>query len=268
VNEHDPTLGELRAAFVLSTGRVGTATLAEVLGSLPGVKAVHEPQPFLLPESAAAYAAGGWNAPMDQGLAAAVLAARERLWRPAAERGLVYVETANRLTYLARPLDALLPRSCFIHLHRHPADVIRSAMRRGYYAGHSWDRWRIRPRKGSKAAATWPSWTSFERCCWYWDAVNREALSILDDVPDRCLDLASVDLFENASGTVARLGEFLGLDVPLPAVDAVPRANVQEDGSFPLLAEWEDPMLASVEQICGETARRLGYDINRISSRA
>jgi hypothetical protein len=114
--------------FVLSTGRTGTMQLSAVLNLSPDIFAVHEPRPSLVKVAKDAYINGY---PEDKWIDI-VQSARDELIAYAHHKQKIYVETNNRLTFLAKALSKAFPKSKFIHLHRHPYEVIRSGMRRGW----------------------------------------------------------------------------------------------------------------------------------------
>jgi hypothetical protein len=256
-------LPRLRATFVLSTGRVGTDTLAHLLSRAPELIAVHEPAPRLFPETRQAYV----DAPLDDRRARDLLVlagcGRARLWADCLLRGKRYVETSNRMTYLADALLLHMPHSQFIFLHRHPGEVVRSGMRRGYYDHHRWDADRIAPRPEDPAAQFWQSWSPFERNCWYWHAVNRLGLEFVARHPDRCFTLRSSELFDAEPGSLSALGRFLGLKRPegLAPASAAPR-NAQQKGEFARYGAWSHEQRETLRRIAGDTAERLGYPLN------
>jgi hypothetical protein len=256
-------LPRLQATFVLSTGRVGTDTLAHLLSNVPELVAVHEPKPRLFPESQRAYL----EAPLDDRRARELLVlagvGRAHLWAQCLLRGKRYVETSNRMTYLADILARHMPGARFIFLHRHPAEVVRSAMRRGYYDHHRWDRDRIVPRGDDPAAPLWDAWSPFERSCWYWHAVNALGLQFVERHADRCFTLRSADLFAREPAALAALGGFLGVELPeeLAPLLSEPR-NAQQKGEFPPYRDWSAGQRDTLREIAGETAARLGYALD------
>jgi hypothetical protein len=247
--------------FVLSTGRVGTQTLTGLLALSPRVVSVHEPEPRLVRASFDAYMEGTRADAAAWGRI--VLAARDDLVCDANRKGRVYVETNNRLTYLAPAVAAAFPDSRFIHLHRHPYEVIRSAMRRGYYRHHNWDFARIRPRPGEPLAAEWEGLPPLEKCAWYWARSNAEARAALDALPpDRRLDLGADALFAGDPATVDRIFAFAQVErPPQPWIEEVlgRRMNAQRAGEYPPPAEWSEAERQAVRRHVAEVAERLGY---------
>jgi hypothetical protein len=241
--------------FVLSTGRVGSQTLAALYALSPHAHAEHEPSPALTYASYQAYldrcAAPHWRT--------LVYGARDEAVLNAAARGQVYAETNNRLTYLAPALADAFPDSRFIHLHREPLAVIRSGMARGYFVDNGWDYARIRPRPGEPDAAGWPTMNQIERCAWWWARVNREAADFMSQLPpERRLDLPAARLFAGDPAVVAALFALAGLDAPPPGSIAKvlgARMNAEGRRADPLTPADVDAAWA----LAGPVAERLGY---------
>lgn len=251
---------EADSLFVLSTGRVGTATLTELLALIKGVDAFHEPKPQLLAERKAARVEVR-SAP--EKYQAIFEKARSQQLLHAASRGQVYAETSARLTFFAPVLADMLPNARFVYLHRHPAGVVRSGMRRGWYAGHVHDCERIKPVEGEKAYANWHGWEPFQKICWYWDTYNRFILDALAEVnPNRWIELRSEELFDPSCSGMYRICELLR--VRTPSRDDVEdvlarRHNSQETGEFPQYGQWDEAMRQILHEIAGGTMKRLGY---------
>jgi hypothetical protein len=248
--------------FVLSSGRVGSKTLTALFALSSRVRSEHEPDPRLVKASFDAYLdgpaiaeSGSWRA--------LVYAARDDHVCEANRRGKIYVETNNRLTYLAPALARCFPASKFIHLHRHPYEVVRSGMRRGYYQGHNWDFARVRPRPDEPIAAEWEVLPRLEKCAWFWARINGEARAFLRSLPDgRGLDLPADALFSGDRATIERIFAFVGVE--LPPKDLVEevlgrRINAAVRGSFPVPSDWSEADRAAVWRYVGDLAGELGY---------
>lgn len=255
---------ECPCVFVLSTGRVGTKTLTALFALSPQVISLHEPEPRLVKVSFDAYMEGG-DLGASEKWQAVVLAARDDAICEANRRGKTYIETNNRLTYLAPALAAAFPASRFIHLHRHPYDVVRSAMRRGYYQSHNWDFARIRPRPGEPDAAGWDAMSPLEKSAWYWERCNKEAHTFLVTLPAaRRMDLRADALFAGDEKMLKDLFDFVGMDFPpRNLVEEVlgQKINAARQGHFPPPSEWDDDERASVRQSVEATAKILGYEL-------
>jgi hypothetical protein len=273
------TLGELQdrrwagvpCLFALSTGRVGTATLAAILNSSPKIAAIHEPTPRLLNASLRAYqsTAAGLD---DMGEAAfAIDAARaEFVWR-SLQKGKIYAETNNRLTFLAPALSKFFPESKFVLLHRHPVEVIRSGFRRGWYAGHVWDWARIQPVPGSTYADSWAEMTQIQKIAWYWMEINRFSLECLSRLSaDRAMTVDSRQLFSGDRQALTRIFSLIGVDVPDDAVvRKVLEKNLNASSSESRISEADakvDRELSDprTQEMLAPIAAKLGYDLARV----
>ncbi|MEX2119547.1 MAG: sulfotransferase [Pirellulales bacterium] len=249
-----------RCLFVLSTGRVGTVTLMHLLRLSNQVRAWHEPEPQLIAEAKAAHA----------GLAKDRVAF-QRIFRDAkaVEIGIavvrkrIYAETSNRLTFFAPAIAEALPGARFLHLYRHPAEVVRSGMRRGWYLNNEFDVHRIEPLPDDEAYDRWSGWDAFSKNCWNWQAVNRFALDFQESIePRRFLAISSEELIQSSRGSYARIFDFLS--IPAPSRERAEsvlsqRYNLQKEGDFPRYCDWDERQRAILEQIAGPVAQRLGY---------
>ncbi len=250
-------------AFVLSSGRVGTETLTALLNLSESIIALHEPVPRLIQTSFDAY--------MNESGASSycwkkvIYAARDDYICKAHSQNKIYVETSNRMTYLAGYLAQCFPDARFIHLHRHPYDVIRSGMRRGYYQGHGGDFARIRPREGDVWFPEWEGFSTIEKIAWYWHAVNKDAMDFCDTLPEaKSLVLAAEDMFQANGECLERLFGFMAAEMPsIHQIDKVlgKKMNAQRSGKCPDISTWDDAQLRRVKAIISDTASRLGYDI-------
>ena len=114
-----------------------TESLTHLLNLCPEISAFHEPEPVLWDESREAFHSV-FDKPERQGRI--FLRARRSPLQTAFRANRFYAETSNRMTYFAPAIAQVLENSQFLHLYRHPADVVRSGMRRGWYQNHSLDK--------------------------------------------------------------------------------------------------------------------------------
>ena len=161
--------------FVLSTGRVGSKTLASLLSQSDNLLTFHEPKPKLFSLSCCAYKYRHILNLKDTIVCdifkTSFLTARDNLLSRAVYLSRGYVETSPQGTFLAPIIHQLIPNSKFIHLIRDPKDVIRSGMRRGWYQGHAYDFCRIQPSlKVDKEK--WETYNAFQKNSWLWVETN------------------------------------------------------------------------------------------------
>lgn len=246
--------------FVLSTGRVGTMTLAALLDLSPDVDGVHEPLPQPFAESKAVFGRVGHE---RAALAAVVERMRALPLAQARRRRRLYAETSHRWTFFAPVIAELLPRARFLHVHRHPADVVRSGMRRGWYLNHVGDPDRIEPGPADPVHASWPRWDQFSKMCWYWGAVNEFATGVTEALgPERARTLSFDDVFHADAAALMALYDWLGVAPPAPARvrEALgTRFNEQTSGPFPSFDAWSEGQIRTLERIAGPTMEKLGY---------
>jgi hypothetical protein len=250
--------------FVLSTGRVGTKTLAALLRLAPNLFVYHEPVPKLFGLSALAYRHFD-DLPARKMLLVAFGETRGTLlnYSLACSRG--YVETGPHVTFLAPTIVEAVPGVKFIHLVRDPRQVVRSAMRREWYDGHKYDRTRIMPRPNSDLSRRWSSFDAFQKSAWLWAETNRWIMEFASTLPDdRTMLVRAEDIFSQVTRTIDDLFEFVS--APLPSSRKIERVlagrlNQQERGAFPRPTNWTDEMNEDLSRLAGEVAREIGYDI-------
>jgi hypothetical protein len=250
--------------FVLSTGRVGTETVAALLGLTRNIIAYHEPRPLLYGLSKLSYEYSD-NADVSKVLQEAFFTARQELMKRSLDYGMGYVESSPQVTFLAPFIQEAVPNVRFIHLVRDPRDVIRSGMRRKWYEGHGADKTRITPRPDSSAAREWGSYSAFKKNLWLWNETNSWIMNFTSGVPaERILLLHSEDVFKASPEALEKLFIFAGSS--LPSVRRIAhvlgkKLNQQKTGTFPESEVWSDEMLRDLLNIAGRTAQILGYGL-------
>jgi hypothetical protein len=254
-----PSAEEVLAApccFVLSTGRCGTAFLTEIFDRSARLSVHHTPKPELEYVSSLVHR----QRPALEALELAVLAARFELLVAAYRSGVMYVETNNRISFFAPALARLLPNARFIHLVRHPADFVRSGMRRGYYADGVVQHQRLMPRSHPE----WSSWTELEKIAWEWNEINGFIEGFKGTAPEsRVLTIRSEALFRNREAIISVL-EFVGIADDAALVSKLTHerlkpVNEQRKGGFPKYEAWSDADKASLKRIA-TLASVYGYE--------
>jgi len=244
-----PSVDEVLSApycFVLSTGRCGTAFLTEMLRQSPRLSVRHTPKPELEYVSSLVHRLK----PGPEALELAILAARFESFVAAYRSGLIYVETNNRISFFAPALARLLPNARFIHLVRHPADFVRSGMRRGYYSERVVQHQRLAPTD----PVDWSSWTQLEKIAWEWNEINGAIEKFKATVQaDRVMTIRSEALFQN-SQVLTSIMEFIGVadDERLSRMTKskiLKPVNEQREGSFSRYEHWSDADKAALKRI-------------------
>ena len=193
--------------FVLSTGRCGTQLLTDLFGLADSVQVEHEPEPELLYPGKYAYE----HKNEIKALEALFIGARYERIRNAHIQNKRYIETNNRISFLAEAIANLFPNAKFIHLVRKPEAFIRSGLGRNWYQGANiTDEGRIRP-----ADSDFNSWTEADKIAWLWNETNsciEEFKSKLDS--ERVMLIRSEDLFSKPEVS-EKVFDFLNLKAPL-----------------------------------------------------
>ena len=247
--------------FLLSTGRTGTMQIAALLDLSKKIIALHEPTPLLYNAGHDAY----FNAHDIEKWISVVHAARDELVAFANHRNCIYIETNNRLTFLAEAFAAAYPASKFIFLYRHPYDVIRSGMRRKWYSGNVLDYTRITPKSDDQMAANWNQFCPEEKIAWLWNTVNEYSRLFIEKLPkSRSFELRAEDVFEKRRNTIVELFNFIGAPMP-PEKDIVKvlslKLNAQKKGKALSPVEWSSELKTKIDQILGSTAMLLKYPL-------
>ena len=161
----------------------------------------------------------------------------------------VFFEANNRLFSFSRELKAAFPHAKFIHLHRHPAEAVRSAMSKPDVEAYLQSNLRFQGRLAGQKTAR-----PFERFCHYWNNVNNRIAEDLAGQP--VLSLRFADL---VSGQIDSLAKFIDRALPNRKHEAVNRGRVRSEGRFPDYAAWAKTDQQTLHHICGATMKKLGY---------
>jgi hypothetical protein len=252
-----------RCVFVLSTGRVGTQTLAFLLKLGRGIYAYHEPKPYLYALSKLSYQYCTDPAALEILCEAFLIARHEKLnYALSCDKG--YVETSPQVTFLAPAILAVVPSVRFIHLVRDPRDVVRSGMRRHWYDGNSYDKTRISPHPDSLAGQQWENYDTFQKNLWLWVETNRWILDFSMGLRERVLLVQAENIFNASEEILEDLFDFVGITMPSERkIQRVlhKKLNAQKRGAFPQVSEWSVEMRSNLIAIAGDIAGQLGYDL-------
>ena len=236
--------------FVLSTGRCGTKLLSLILEESSQLAVFHNPKPALEYVSSLVHK----NKSSAESLELAILAARFDFFVESFRNQKIYVEANNRVTFFASSLAKLLPNSKFIHLVRHPAEFVRSGMRRGYYSASAVQHQRLCPRDNQE----WKCMNRLEKIAWEWNEISLSIEGFKDNLGDRdrVITILSNDLFTDPSTTH---GMFKSLCLRNPyssksgkqKLDELLRTkvNAQTTGEYPHFIDWPDEEKDSLNRI-------------------
>lgn len=261
-NQNNTNSAKSLSVFTLSTGRVGTETLAALLELTREFFTYHEPTPKLYKLSQLAYE--NEKDPLAKKiLTSAFLSTREELLEYSLTCGRGYIETSPQVTFLAPMILDALPNARFIHLIRDPREVIRSGMRRKWFDGHPYDKTRITPKLGSSEFKKWIQYTPFQKNIWLWAETNMWIADFLQQIPDsQKFFLRSEDLFSLNANEVKRLFDFIGAPVPpknkLRSILSR-KLNAQTSGAFPSTTEWTQEAQEDLRNIAAAALEKFGY---------
>ncbi len=252
--------------FFLSTGRTGTKFFTRLLNKSKKVKAFHNPAPEMIEQGKVIYEyyyENGLN--VNNHIISHIFSAgREDILHKTYLHNKIYIETNNRITFLAPAIKYYIPNARFIHLYRHPGEFIRSGMRRKWYtkAGGEHELGRIVPTSGNPFFHRWQSFTNVEKIAWLWMETNTfidRFLSLSDEKRFMRFNFNSLTV-----SNIKKLFGFIGLnDISQQYIEKnikIP-VNIQTANSFPIYNNWASEMKDRVKAICGDLAQKYGYEL-------
>lgn len=253
-------------AFALSTGRVGTETLARLFEINKKINAVHEPLPKLFGLSKTCYNLSErmtTDTNVETALVEAFLTGRRDLLNYALYTSHGYIETGPHVTFAAPWIRKTIPDAKFIHMVREPKAVVTSGVRRKWYVGQINDQWRITPKPGTPFASLWGEMDQVEKLLWLWAETNQWILDFSRTLDtDQYLLVHSEEIFESNQATIHSLYSFLGVEIPSARrINRVLRKqiNSQKTGSFKEPEDWETRINPNLADFVTKVAKELGY---------
>lgn len=244
--------------FIVTTGRSGSTTITRALSVLHNVHAVHEPPPELILESSG-YRYGTTSAEEVRTLL--------RETRGPIVGRSIYVESNQTLSLIIPEIAQVFPEARFVWLLRNGLDVVGSTMQKQWYTGHSehHDRYEDCPplekawidgriagdRCGAMSAQTWQSLGRFEKCCWYWDYVNRV---IEEDLAEHASDRLIMVRLEEMDRRLGELTQWMGLRAAV--LPSVPHSNKAKRRPYHH-TDWSRDDREVFARLCGEQMDRL-----------
>ena len=157
----------------------------------------------------------------------------------------VYFEANNRLFSLSRELAIAFPGARFIHLFRHPANAVRSAMSKPDVENYLRTDLRF---AGSLAGAT--GQPPLERFCRYWKNVNQTIFDDLQALERSGVPVLWLDFDNLISGDVQQLGTFVGHDLVNRKRSPSNVGAVRSEGKFGSFDTWNDHDKRTLKEIC------------------
>jgi hypothetical protein len=174
----------------------------------------------------------------------------------------IYCESNQTLSLIIPILVGTFPNAKFIWLIRNGLDQVSSAFAKQWYSGHSenhdryedcppvermWIDGRIRgDLAGSVSKEEWNQMSRFEKCCWYWNYVNR---LIYKDLTLHAKDSYRQLKLEEINHELGSLLDWMGFKVTI-----VPSAKKINIGKRPPYhwSEWSHEDRESFKKWCGD----------------
>jgi len=254
------TLRKASMVFVLSPGRSGTSYLTRILEHSESLWVEHAPRPILNLESVKA-----WQAKLSpDALAQCFLHARLTLLQNVARAGLRYVETNNRITTYLPGIAEMFPNANFIHLVRHPAEFVRSGMRRGYYDDRdSAESGHLFPAESDEVFGRWDEMSRVAKIAWYWNQIHQGVEDARPGIAaERFLEVRADALFSDPD-TVLKILNFCGVAQTEQARcmrEVGEPVNAQTSGKFPGFENWTAADRESLREFA-PVAKAFGFDL-------
>jgi hypothetical protein len=220
-------------------------------------------------------------------------AAKSEAIRDTLNKGKIYGDKNPCLMPFVRPLYDLYA-SRFVFITRDGRDCVTSLMNWHKHKARNifnsppdlipegnfgpepdpWDYSRIRPQPGDPLHTRWHELDRFEKCAWYWNAFNREALRRFSGLPKESwirLDVGGLD-----AAAIQAVFDFLELEgFSQEAVDAMlsRRINSVEDrtgktSDFPRHPDWTEAQTLRFWRQARPMMQALGYETGPEESNA
>ncbi len=244
--------------FVLSTGRAGSTTIAEVLSKHPEIDCQHEPKIQLIRLSTQLL-----HGEIDEPKALEEL---RRLFESYTYTGFeLYGESDQKLVNLVPLIRKIFPDAKFIWLIREPSAAVNSTWSRGWFddkelaiGGYPKETFSLyrhffsdyRPQAhlcGEMSEQEWVAMSSFARNCWYWTYWNNMIKTNLMSVPQENQLKIKLEEFD---GSLDKIQRFLG--VKHNDLAAKIYNSAEQRYSLKNTSDWTDAMKSDYERIISD----------------
>lgn len=228
-------LEQAEPVFVFSTGRCGTKWLSVLLRNDARIRVNHNDYPELIRHSRMAYESYDAQPELFQEV---LRACRDGYVLGAYQRNRVYVETNHRITFFSYAIEKVYPRAKYVHLVRHPGDVVRSGLRRDWYNGALHDGQRIRCANQEQ----WHAMSRISKIAWLWNETNKHIEEFLSPVErSRFMRIKSEDMFSDVAAC-QQLARFVGAEIQDSTIVRSQRRkeNRQLLGNVPAYEQWAE----------------------------
>jgi hypothetical protein len=157
----------------------------------------------------------------------------------------VFFEANNRLFSLSSELATAFPGAKFIHLFRHPANAVRSAMSKPNVEQYLKTNIRF---AGTLAGSS--DQPPLQRFCHYWKNSNQRILDDLLKLEKSGVPVLWLDFDRLINGDVERLGSFVGHELESRKRTPSNVGPVRHEGKFESFEAWNHTDKRTLEQIC------------------
>jgi len=254
--------------FILSCGRSGSQFIHHLLSKSGQAKSYHEAFPNLMYFSNYAY----HHQEKREVLKMMIQASRMELIAAAFNENKIYTESNQCLSFFAPVLSDIFPKSKFIHLVRHPADFVKSAVGKGWHLNDSiWESGRLKMQ-----TSEWDEMSQIQKLAWVWTQTNQYLLEVLSDLrPERLLIVKAEDMFSRLE-IVKKTYHFCEMDVPVSddvlqdlmntrvnelVIHHNEPASMKKVPDFPSYNEWTPKMKKELVQFAFPLALQYGYTL-------
>lgn len=263
---------DITVTLIISTGRTGTESVADLFQSLYPTKvlSLHEPRPDLLNVSVQSRKYG-WS---NFRTSLQVKSARTSYLRECKSRKIAfYIESNNNLSFLLPALKKAFKKIKVIYFTRDPETFLISEMNKrhgknGFLLFSDSDiRERITPLVLSDGfEARWHSMTRAQKIAWYWRACNNEIINNISGLEVFMVKFEDFFDSQKTSDILDKIIKFTGLPYPedKSAISVVmaKRSNSSKHNEFLGLSELEPNERAFYEEVVGDLRTHLGYSRN------
>lgn len=249
----DKWFNEINTFFILSIGRSGTNFLSNLLNLVPKAYVEHEP----VRNDFKSYQKAFYSEKRAY-LYLKYFRKKEIYLRARDKNVSIYGEVNSALRRHSKSLKELIPNAKIIHLVRDGRDVVRSGLSRKTMTKEDNITRNIRPLKCDPWFHDWENMTRFEKICWYWDIENRYLKKNVEKVIKFEELISNFDYFEEE--LLKNLN--LKLSKEIWETEIMIPKNISSEYKIPHWTKWDQKKRETFVQICGETMKKLGYDIN------
>lgn len=238
--------------FILAIGRSGTNFFSHLLNKSKNAYIVHEPvrsdfraykEAFFSERKACKYFKG--------------FRKKEIYLRAKSQNLEIYGEVNSVIRRHCNAIKAFFPKAYIFHLVRDGRDVVRSTMARRTMTGEDPNTKNIKPTEDDLWYNNWARMNRFERLCWYWDVENRYLHENIDSLIQFEKLISDFDYFNK------KLLKPLDLNISKEIWEKEIKnpKNITKKHRIPHWREWDTEKLETFNKICGETMKKLGYEI-------